>query len=48
MKRPKHCGHLCYIVRPRLSSNTPDSSTSALGLHQRHLAVKQVVGKKCP
>jgi hypothetical protein len=29
-----------------LSSNTLDSSTSALWLHQRHLAVKKVFGEK--
>jgi hypothetical protein len=34
------------IVRPHLSSNTPDSSTSALWLHQRHIAVTQGGGEK--
>jgi len=37
-KRPNHCGHFWSIVRPHLSSNTPDSSTSALWLHQRQLS----------
>jgi hypothetical protein len=45
-KRSKHCSHFWYIVLPDLSSDTPDSSASALWLHQRHLAVKQGVGEK--
>jgi hypothetical protein len=36
------------IVHPHLSSNTPDSSISALWLYQRHLAVTQGGSKKCP
>jgi hypothetical protein len=35
-------------VRHHLSFNTPVSTTSALSLHQRHLAVKQGVSEKCP
>jgi hypothetical protein len=38
----------CLIVRPHLSSNIPDSATSALWLHQRNLAVTQGGGEKCP
>jgi hypothetical protein len=36
------------IMHPHLSYNTPDSYTSALWLHQRHLAVTQGGGEKCP
>jgi hypothetical protein len=36
------------IVRPHMSSNTPDVSTSALWLPRWHLAVTQAGGEKCP
>jgi hypothetical protein len=36
---------LCLHI---LSSDTIDSPTSALRLHQRYLAAKQGVGEKCP
>jgi hypothetical protein len=36
-----------HIVHPCLSADTPDSSSSALWLHQRHLAVMQGGGEKC-
>jgi hypothetical protein len=45
---PKTAAIFWPIVRPHLSSNTPDSSTSTLWQHQRHLAVTQGGGKKCP
>jgi hypothetical protein len=37
-----------YIVRRDMSSNRPDSSTSAFCSQQRHQVVKQGVGEKCP
>lgn len=39
--RPKHCSHFLSIVLPHLSSDTPDSCTSSVWLHQRHLTVSQ-------
>jgi hypothetical protein len=40
-KHPKHCSHFWSVMHPHLSSNTPDSYSSALSLHQELLAVKQ-------
>jgi hypothetical protein len=45
---PSTSATFCPIVFSHLVSNTPDSSTSALWLHQRHLVVTQGGGKKCP
>jgi hypothetical protein len=45
---PKSCGHSWPTVRPHLSSNIPDTSTHALWLYQRHLAVTEGGGEKCP
>jgi hypothetical protein len=45
---PSTAAILCSIVHPHLSSNTPDSSTSTFWLHQRHLAMTQGGGEKCP
>jgi hypothetical protein len=46
-KRPKHCSHFLNYCACQVSSCTPNLSTSALWLHQRHLAVKQGGNEKC-